>query len=685
MENKIIKIAFIKFGGLSAGGTERWLQMMAANLPKEKFAVDYYYCDAAPFLGSNYKHADTDPARKKYLEDRGIKLIKFKVGAKDISTPTQEWRDTDFWEIFNENNYDIIQTAKAGPAEYPFYLIKKPVVECLTLSVGADTSPNIAWTILLSGWQRTRWFKADGGNLQKSAVIPIPVEKPASCENLRRELGISENALVAGFHQRADNNIFSPIPLAAFAKLQTPDRYFIIMGGGDKYRTQAKKLNLKNAIFIDHSGDAEKISKFLNTLDIFAHGRHDGETFGAVLAEAMVHSLPCLSHWSPIANAQPETMGPGGLFALNQKEYTQKLELLFTDKSLREKLSAKGRAHAEEYYSVTGATEELANIYHCILGLPEENINKKISYGYSKMGFLYAGPIENEASIAHHLALNGIPEEFETIIVKQFLPKTKTFLDVGANIGLYCFLAAHLCPDNAKVFAFEPQPDCLKYLNKTINLNNWEDKLKACSLGLGDKEEKLELHLTGTGSTFDNSFNDNAKLERVLVPVDTLDNQVEKLNLKKVDFIKIDVEDFEQKVLEGGLKTIKRDRPIIFIKIADMLKGRNYRNPNYQKTINWLLGMNYSIYRVRNTNENYRLEKIKKAGETDELCMYLCLQKNKYFITIPILKTKIILFGLMRNRYSQKIIRKLKPILKSKLPRGIVILIKNIKKYVQRS
>ena len=41
-----IKIACIKFGGLAATGTEKWYQVIAANLPEDEFIVDYYYCDA---------------------------------------------------------------------------------------------------------------------------------------------------------------------------------------------------------------------------------------------------------------------------------------------------------------------------------------------------------------------------------------------------------------------------------------------------------------------------------------------------------------------------------------------------------------------------------------------------------------------------------------------------------------
>lgn len=70
MVQRKLRVAFVKFGGLSAGGTERWMQMMAANLPRDEFEIDYYYCDAAPYVGSSYQHAQTDPERLRYIADR---------------------------------------------------------------------------------------------------------------------------------------------------------------------------------------------------------------------------------------------------------------------------------------------------------------------------------------------------------------------------------------------------------------------------------------------------------------------------------------------------------------------------------------------------------------------------------------------------------------------------------------
>src|SRR5439155_25949271 len=138
--------------------------------------------------------------------------------------------DTNFWQVFDESQYDLIQTAKAGPKEYPYYRMKKPVVEYVTLSAGVDFSPSIVWTIHLSEWQRKEWG-GSGGNLHRSSVIPIPADPPASSKDFRDELGILQHAVVAGFHQRPDDNIASPTPLNASNAFQGRDTCRVIVGG----------------------------------------------------------------------------------------------------------------------------------------------------------------------------------------------------------------------------------------------------------------------------------------------------------------------------------------------------------------------------------------------------------------------------------------------------------------------
>lgn len=541
---------------------------------------------------------------------------------------------TDFWKKFDEKKYDMVQTGKVGHGVYPYSLTKLPVVEYVGLNAQVDNGRNIACAIHPSQWQRTRWL-GSGGRLEKSSVIPIPAEPPASSDNFRNALAIPSEALVAGFHQRADNHIFSPIPLQAFARLQRSDRYFVIMGGGQLYRKQAKALGIKRVYFLDHSESPVDISKFLNTLDVFAHGRKDGETWGTVLAQAMMHGKPCLSHYSRDgANTQPEMMGPAGLCARDLDDYTEKLGRLLADSNLRQKLASKAKPHAETYYSIDSCVQKLAQIYEAIFTQAEgpTQLHREVSYGQSDMGFLYAGVLEDPACIAHHVTTGGIPEEFDVQIFRFFLPYIKIMFDVGANTGLYCFVAAHGCPSEARIHAFEPQPDACEIMHKTINLNNWEDRVYVHAMGLGNKPGDLDLHVTGTGSSFDNNFIDHVECPILRVPVDTLDNQAAQLGIDKLDFIKIDVEGFEQSVLEGAQEVLRKDSPVLLIEIAEHLRGRKYRNLNYAKTLAWLHGFGYRVWKV--TDEGTLIEAHEHQSHP-HLAMYLCLHDKNHAKLIP--------------------------------------------------
>lgn len=623
MDNKI-RIAFVKFGGLSAGGTERWLQMMAAGLDRSRFTVDYFYCDTAPYVGSDYRHAGTDPARLAWMQEQGVNLVEFHVGAKDITVPTHDWVDTDFWDIFDEKNYDFVQTGKAGPAEYPFIHMALPVVEYVTLLGGVDPSSNIAWSIHLSTWQWAHWCRM-GGAKEHSSVIPIPAERPRTLTNLRTELDIPADAVVAGFHQRASDEIFSPIPLEAFARLEQLGRYFVLMGGGQRYREQAHELGLKNVRFLPHCAHAKTISAFLNTLDIFAHGRKDGETFGTVLAEAMMHGKCCLSHRSDTANAQPETMGPGGWFAETAEEYGEYLERLFTDATLRQKMGDKGREHAERHYDLAPCVRRLEEIYATLAGRRDTPIDVNVPYGLTPLGYLQASNITSPASIAHNIMTGGIPEPYDVRLFSFFLPRMRVMLDVGANIGLYCCVAARRAPEGARAYAIEPQPDCCATLEETVRLNNWENRLFIHATAMGERVDTATLYLSGTGSTLNKAFCGNADLPHIEVPVTTLDRFCEEQRLERVDFIKIDVEGGEFAVLRGGENTLARFRPVIYMEMARTCISKNYVSSHFAAILAWLTAHDYAVWRNAGAQG---LVPVEDDTPPDGVAMYLCLPQE---------------------------------------------------------
>lgn len=487
-----IRIAFVKFGGLGSGGTERWLQKMAANLPRMRFAVDYFYSDAAPFLGSTFAHPDTNPARLAYMREHGVNLIKFRVAAVDARSPTMNWIDTDFWDLFEPARYDFVQTGKAGPPEYPFFLLPNRVIEYRVLATAVDDSANIAFSIHDSHWQRRHWLRM-GGDLSKSAVIPPAIDVPPTTEDMRTELGIPEGSMVAGFHQRNDPAIFSPIPLEAFRRISAEGRHFVVNGSA-RYREQAAALGLRNVHFIGLEGDTVGISRFLNTLDVFAHGRRDGETFGTVIAEAMMHAKPCLSHWSDSGNnAQLETMGPAGLFAVGLEDYTRKLDRLYSDATLRERLGRKGRSLASEYYSVERCVRMLGDTYeHLFRGRTDLPVTNEPSYGYVA-GFFYAGRTEDPSHPAHWVATGSEPHPFEAHMLRLLLRRTRVFLDLDPSADLLGFMAAKWGDPGIRVVLIPHDERSRDELERTVWLNNWEETItvsSAASPGLGTRPDE---------------------------------------------------------------------------------------------------------------------------------------------------------------------------------------------------
>jgi len=373
IKNKKIKIAFIKYNGLSLGGTEKQLIRLAATLDKNIFDVDYYWSyPGIDLFGNNKTMPNPTPIiQKRYLEDNGVKTIEFKVEARDISTPTHKWIGTNFWKIFDYKNYDIVQTAKSGHPEYPFTHIPKPIIEW-NIFGGVDFSKNIYKTVCISKWIYDIWI-SNGGNSKKGEIIYPGIPKSTNPDAYQKKL-LRKDEITLGFHQRKSDNIFSPIPLKVFSniknKVERKNRKirFIILGGSDLYRKQAKKLNLLNDItFLNPTARWSEICNFLSSLDIYCHGRKDGECHGTAIQEAMLHGLPIVSH-KALMNGHIEIIKDCGKVCENEEDYEEYLTRLILDDKLRLELGHKARELATEKYLIDSTKNKFEELYTKVLG-----------------------------------------------------------------------------------------------------------------------------------------------------------------------------------------------------------------------------------------------------------------------------------------------------------------------------
>ena len=358
---KRIRVAFIKFCGMATGGTEKVLQTIAANLDKDKFLVDFYYCDTATYIGSDYIHPDNDSSRMAYCYAYGVRLIKFYVKHKDLRVYTHDWVDTDFWEIFDESRYDVIQTGRAGHPEYPFTKIHNtPIVDSIHLAGMAEDKANVYKTVLISKDQRDRWVQA-GGPRDRSVIIPNPVEIPDYTDSYIQELKLRRK-FVFGMHQRDADGIFSSIPLDAYKRIENENTHFIMLGGSARYKKQAEDLGIKNITFLPTVSELEPIHKFLNTLKVYAHGRADGEQCSCAIIEALAHNLPVISHTAP-SMGHLEQIGNAGKVVSNPIQYSEMMTKLLEDKEYYKECSANAKKRYESTYGMDAIISQYAAIY----------------------------------------------------------------------------------------------------------------------------------------------------------------------------------------------------------------------------------------------------------------------------------------------------------------------------------
>ena len=152
------------------------------------------------------------------------------------------------------------------------------------------------------------------------------------------------------------------------------------------------------------------------------------------------------------------------------------------------------------------------------------------------------------------------------------------YVDCGANIGYYSILFSQLSPLGV-VHAVEPTTtaDMLERNIAHNRCNNVMVHRVAMGQHLGRRVEKIFRIWGGAPEELEYEFT-------------TLDQWVERLDLKKLDCIKIDVDSFDFEVLMGGEKTLERLDPWIVVELNHALGVRGYSN---MAALSWLLDRGY--------------------------------------------------------------------------------------------
>ena len=194
--------------------------------------------------------------------------------------------------------------------------------------------------------------------------------------------------------------------------------------------------------------------------------------------------------------------------------------------------------------------------------------------------------------------------------------KATTILDVGANIGVFTYLAASHATQ-ARVLAYEPTPRLASLIERNVARNGWASRVEvrraAVSSAPGtmtfyvrenDQESTLEPGRTASGDV----------RERIQVPVVALDDVFEREGIPpETALLKIDVEGHEMRLLDGFERTLRRrnGRPTLLMEFL----GRAITDG---RIIDRVLGFGLSVHYLTSGGP-VRLEKTSDLERVQEL------------------------------------------------------------------
>jgi FkbM family methyltransferase len=196
---------------------------------------------------------------------------------------------------------------------------------------------------------------------------------------------------------------------------------------------------------------------------------------------------------------------------------------------------------------------------------------------HAHIGSIAFGTLESavQEAMIRHLARGGV------------------FYDVGANLGFFSMLGAHMAGfEEGRVYAFEAAPDNAQAIRVNVELNgipNVSVIAKAVSRAGGTA--RLQVVDDQSWSKLA-EYGEHPYTERVIdVETVAIDDLVESGAIAPPALVKIDVEGAEIAVLEGMRRTIAAYQPAIICELHDthaefvaLMRGHGYRLINLEGT-----------------------------------------------------------------------------------------------------
>jgi glycosyltransferase involved in cell wall biosynthesis len=223
----------------------------------------------------------------------------------------------------------------------------------------------------LSDWCLWRWRRWLGRrqDMPIGVVVPNPVDPEAfvpagaeSRERLRSRLGLPRDAFLCGRIGQPCGGKWHAATFTAFRALATvdPTAHLLLMGLPSSLRRDLDALPAvvrRRIIELPLVDTDSELADTYSLLDAFLHASRIGESFGYVLAEAMLCGCPVVTASTPhVDNSQVEVVGhmTGGIVAASTRGLASALLCLRSNDALRRRLEPGLRPHVVSRFGAEG-------------------------------------------------------------------------------------------------------------------------------------------------------------------------------------------------------------------------------------------------------------------------------------------------------------------------------------------
>jgi FkbM family methyltransferase len=193
------------------------------------------------------------------------------------------------------------------------------------------------------------------------------------------------------------------------------------------------------------------------------------------------------------------------------------------------------------------------------------------------MRFSWLAKLQIETQLGNDLSwcllVDGCFEPNEVFWLSSVLTSGMTFIDIGANEGLFSLLAGRCVAPGGRVVAVEPSSREVQRLIRNLQLNPGLP-VTVRQVALGSHEGEAILKVADESHSGHNTLGEFpyagvscVRTERI--PLMTLDSLIAREQLDRVDVLKVDVEGGELGVLRGGRKTLEQFRPKILFELHE--------------------------------------------------------------------------------------------------------------------